>query len=106
LIFELYQELFDIRAGTDREGTISSIKSELPLRGANIWYLICSAIIASIGLNVNSPAIIIGAMLKSPLMSPILEAGTGYIKRNEGKLYDYRKSRINADILVIINQRQ
>ncbi len=72
------KHLFDIRTGTDKERTISSINSEIHLKGANIWYLICSAIIASIGLNVNSPAIIIGAMLISPLMSPILGIGMSF----------------------------
>ncbi|MEO6693823.1 MAG: DUF389 domain-containing protein, partial [Ignavibacteria bacterium] len=72
------QHLFDIKTGTDKEGTLSNIKSNIPLKGANIWYLICSAIVASIGLNVNSPAIIIGAMLISPLMSPILGIGMSF----------------------------
>ncbi|MEO8447188.1 MAG: DUF389 domain-containing protein [bacterium] len=76
--FNYLTDLFDIRAGTDKEGTISSVKSEISLKGANIWYLVCSAILASIGLNVNSPAIIIGAMLISPLMSPILGIGISF----------------------------
>jgi uncharacterized hydrophobic protein (TIGR00271 family) len=66
---------FDLRSDTDKENTISGIKAAIPLHGANIWYLICSALLASIGLDVNSPAIIIGAMLISPLMSPILGIG-------------------------------
>lgn len=66
-----------IRGGTDVEGTISEISSGVRLRGANVWMLVCSAILASIGLDVNSTAVIIGAMLISPLMSPILGVGLG-----------------------------
>ncbi len=60
---------------TDIEGTISGIKSGIVLEGPNLWILICSTIIACIGLDTNSPAVIIGAMLISPLMSPILGIG-------------------------------
>ncbi len=61
--------------GTDTAGTIREISENVTLRGANIWMLVCSAILASIGLDVNSTAVIIGAMLISPLMSPILGVG-------------------------------
>lgn len=45
------------------------------MAGANAWLLMCSIMIASLGLDLNSPAVIIGAMLISPLMSPILGIG-------------------------------
>jgi len=60
---------------TDVDGTINSIRSGVVLEGSNLWMLICSSIIACIGLDTNSPAVIIGAMLISPLMSPILGLG-------------------------------
>ena len=63
---------------TDIEGTIKSIKGGIVLEGSNLWILIFSASIACIGLNVNSPAVIIGAMLISPLMSPILGIGLSF----------------------------
>ncbi|MGF1534754.1 MAG: DUF389 domain-containing protein [Bernardetiaceae bacterium] len=63
---------------TDIVGTIEDIKSGIVLRGSNLWILICSIMIASIGLDVNSPAVIIGAMLISPLMSPILGIGLSF----------------------------
>ena len=69
------KDYIDLKSDTDKENTISSIEHSVPLRGANFWYLVCSALLASIGLDVNSPAIIIGAMLISPLMSPILGIG-------------------------------
>ncbi|RIJ95793.1 MAG: TIGR00341 family protein [Acidobacteria bacterium] len=67
--------LFGLWKGTDVNATIADIKGGVRLRGANVWMLICSAILASIGLDVNSAAVIIGAMLISPLMSPILGVG-------------------------------
>lgn len=57
------------------EGTISAIKKDMVFRGANVWILICSIVVASVGLNVNSTAVVIGAMLISPLMGPILAIG-------------------------------
>jgi uncharacterized hydrophobic protein (TIGR00271 family) len=53
-----------------------TIRSGVPFRGTNLWILICATFVASIGLNVNSAAVIIGAMLISPLMGPIM--GIGY----------------------------
>lgn len=73
-----FQEYFDLKSDTDKVNTVKSVKAEIPMRGANLWYLICSALLASIGLDVNSPAIIIGAMLISPLMSPILGIGLSF----------------------------
>lgn len=53
-----------------------SIESAVVFRGTNLWILIFAILIASVGLNMNSTAVIIGAMLISPLMGPI--AGVGY----------------------------
>ncbi len=69
---------FDIKASADREATVSVIRRDVYLKGSNIWYLICSALIASIGLDINSEAVIIGGMLISPLMTPILGIGLSY----------------------------
>lgn len=52
-----------------------SIKKNIWFRGSNVWILAFSIVIASVGLNVNSTAVIIGAMLISPLMGPIMGAG-------------------------------
>ncbi|WP_187260531.1 TIGR00341 family protein [Pontibacter beigongshangensis] len=67
--------IFNIQNETDEEGTIREIYDKTPIRGNNTWMLICSAMLASIGLDVGSGAVIIGAMLISPLMSPILGVG-------------------------------
>lgn len=68
--------LFNLHEGEDdREKVFESIKKNITYRGSNLWILACAIIIASIGLNVNSTAVIIGAMLISPLMGPIVGAG-------------------------------
>lgn len=64
----------------DRESeaeTIDNICKGIDFKGSNIWVLICAIFIASLGLNVNSTAVIIGAMLISPLMGPIMGIGLG-----------------------------
>ncbi|WP_126246133.1 TIGR00341 family protein [Chitinophaga rhizosphaerae] len=59
------------------DDVISSITKNSEFKGANLWTLIFAIFIASIGLNVNSTAVIIGAMLISPLMGPIMGIGLG-----------------------------
>lgn len=71
-----FSNLFNLREGEDsREKTLENIKANIDFKGANLWILSCAIIIASVGLNVNSTAVIIGAMLISPLMGPIVGAG-------------------------------
>lgn len=55
----------------------SNIREMVEFKGTNLWVLMFAIIIASIGLNVNSTAVIIGAMLISPLMGPIMGIGYG-----------------------------
>ncbi|MGK0391163.1 MAG: putative hydrophobic protein (TIGR00271 family) [Maribacter sp.] len=74
---DFFKHMFDLQSGMDREGTILNIKNNKRMQGANVWLLICSIMVASIGLDLNSQAVIIGAMLISPLMSPILGVGLG-----------------------------
>ena len=59
----------------DTDDAVQRIKSAIWFRGPNVWILAFSIIIASVGLNVNSTAVIIGAMLISPLMGPIIGMG-------------------------------
>ncbi|MPS73441.1 MAG: DUF389 domain-containing protein [Chryseobacterium sp.] len=58
-----------------KDKVLENVVSNISFRGSNLWILACAIIIASIGLNVNSTAVIIGAMLISPLMGPIVGAG-------------------------------
>jgi len=67
---------FDLHQGEDRkEAVLENVVSNISFRGANAWILACAIVVASVGLNVNSTAVIIGAMLISPLMGPIVGAG-------------------------------
>ncbi|MGB0838230.1 MAG: DUF389 domain-containing protein [Flavobacteriaceae bacterium] len=68
-------ELLDLRDGTDIPETIDKIKDGIQVKSHTAWILIFSIFIASIGLNVSSTAVVIGAMLISPLMGPILGVG-------------------------------
>ncbi len=61
----------------DEQETIKSISSDAVFHGAKLWVLVFAIFIASLGLNVNSTAVIIGAMLISPLMGPIIGMGLG-----------------------------
>jgi uncharacterized hydrophobic protein (TIGR00271 family) len=61
----------------DEQSIVESIKHGVNFKGTNLWTLIFAVLIASIGLNVNSTAVIIGAMLISPLMGPIMGIGLG-----------------------------
>ena len=73
------RRLLDFRE--DKAGdvaTIESLKGDVEFRGTKLWILICAILVASIGLNVNSTAVIIGAMLISPLMGPIIGFGLGF----------------------------
>ena len=59
------------------EDTVEAIRKGIVFRGTNLWVLIFATFIASLGLNTNSTAVIIGAMLISPLMGPIMGIGLG-----------------------------
>jgi uncharacterized membrane protein len=61
----------------EKKKVLDFVKSNISFRGSNLWILACAIVVASIGLNVNSTAVIIGAMLISPLMGLIVGAGFG-----------------------------
>jgi uncharacterized hydrophobic protein (TIGR00271 family) len=93
-------ELLDFRHDTDREATIAAIKSDIPFKGATAWILICSIFVASVGLNANSTAVVIGAMLISPLMGPILGIGLSIAINDIDTL---RKSLINLATMLVLS---
>jgi len=90
-------ELLDIREGTDREETIEKIKDGIPVKSHTAWILIFSILIASIGLNTSSTAVVIGAMLISPLMGPILGVGLS-IGIND--IDTLKRSLVNLGVMV------
>ncbi|MGB0165999.1 MAG: DUF389 domain-containing protein [Luteibaculum sp.] len=71
----IFKGTFNIREGAEVKATTEGIKRDISFKGHNSWILVFSIFIASIGLNVNSIPVIIGAMLISPLMGPILGLG-------------------------------
>ena len=84
---DLIKDILHLEKGVDKIATINEIKSKQSMSGANAWMLMCSIMIASIGLNLDSQAVIIGAMLISPLMSPILGIGLGVAINDKNALY-------------------
>ena len=91
----------DLQKGEEnKKSVIENITGAVSFRGSNIWILACAIIIASVGLNVNSTAVIIGAMLISPLMGPIVGAGFGL------GMYDFellKKSMKNLLIATVVS---
>jgi uncharacterized hydrophobic protein (TIGR00271 family) len=90
-------ELLDIREGTDKKETIQKIKDGIPVKSHTAWILIFSILIASIGLNTSSTAVVIGAMLVSPLMGPILGVGMSIAINDIDTL---RRSMINLGVMI------
>ncbi len=71
-------ELFDLRKDqADSEDIDETIRTNVKVAGTNLWVLFFAILVASVGLNVNSTAVVIGAMLISPLMGPIVGIGYG-----------------------------
>src|SRR5690554_7551992 len=93
-------ELFDIRNDTDHDATIEAVKKDIPFKGHTAWILIFSIFVASIGLNVSSTAVVIGAMLISPLMGPIVGIGLA-VAINDVLMI--RRSLINLGIMVFLS---
>ncbi|HQB24032.1 MAG TPA: TIGR00341 family protein, partial [Bacteroidales bacterium] len=75
-IIRFFKYYFYLRKDKENElETIANIRAGVEFKGASLWILIFAILIASLGLNVNSTAVIIGAMLISPLMGPIIGMG-------------------------------
>ena len=62
-IKKFFRELLDFREDTDRDATLAAIKGDIPFKGATAWILICSIVVASIGLINNSPVRLSGCNL-------------------------------------------
>ena len=90
-------ELLNIHDDTDRETTVESIKKDISFKGHNACILVFSIFVASIGLNVSSTAVVIGAMLISPLMGPIVGVGLSVAINDVDTL---KKSFVNLGVMV------
>lgn len=76
-ITTLLRDTLNLNDHIDTDSAERAIRSNIEFRGPNAWILAVAVIIASVGLNVNSIPVVIGAMLISPLMGPIFGLGLG-----------------------------
>ena len=97
---EYLPKLLSIKTGTDKEATAKTIREGISIKGHTAWILVFSILIASIGLNVSSTAVVIGAMLISPLMGPILGIGFSIAINDVDTL---KGSIINFGAMVILS---
>lgn len=93
-------DLLNIRKNTDQEATRAAITQDISFKGHTAWILVCSIFIASVGLNANSTAVVIGAMLISPLMGPILGIGMSIATNDIDTL---RRSLKNIAVMVVLS---
>lgn len=100
LMWRKIKDFAQLREDTDYEATIDTISKSVEFRGMNMWILVFAIIVASVGLNVNSTAVIIGAMLISPLMGPINGIGLSVGIMDE---YLLQKSVKNLGIMVLVS---
>ncbi|WP_037325423.1 DUF389 domain-containing protein [Salinimicrobium terrae] len=99
-IKEFLRELLDIHDDTDRETTMETVKRDISFKGHNAWILVFSIFVASIGLNVSSTAVVIGAMLISPLMGPIVGVGFSVAINDIDTL---KRSLVNLGVMVFLS---
>lgn len=93
-------ELLDFRHDTDHQATMDAIRGDIPFKGATAWILIFAVFVASIGLNANSTAVVIGAMLISPLMGPILGIGMAFAIND---LDVFKKSAVSLLTMIVLS---
>ena len=99
-LINFIQRVFNFKNDVDKNLVVNSIKSDISMRGTTSWILVCSILIASVGLNANSTPVVIGAMLISPLMGPILGLGFS-IATND--FQTFKNSSFNFFVMVFIS---
>ena len=95
-----WREYTSLNDYIDTQAANANIRSNIPFKGNNIYILFVAIVIASVGLNVNSIPVIIGAMLISPLMGPIIGFGYG-LGTNDTRLL--MTSLRNLGVMVLIS---
>ena len=94
------KSILSLHNDVDKNSTVNAIKADISMKGTTAWILICSILIASVGLNANSTPVVIGAMLISPLLGPILGLGFS-IATND--LVTLKNSFINFLVMVVLS---
>ena len=97
-ILDRIRKIVNLGGHMDTVTAAERIKEAIPFRGPNVWILACSILIASAGLSINSTAVIIGAMLISPLMGPIIGVGLS-LGTGDAKLLKF--STLNLVVMVV-----
>ncbi len=95
-----FKSLVNMKDHVDVKAAAVRIQSGIAFRGPNVFILACAIVIASVGLNLNSIPVIIGAMLISPVMGPILGFGLG-LGTNDTTLV--KESLKNFIVMVLIS---
>ena len=94
------KSILSFHKDVDKNSTVNAIKADVSMKGTTAWILICSILIASVGLNANSTPVVIGAMLISPLLGPILGLGFS-IATND--IVTLKNSFINFIVMVVLS---
>lgn len=94
------RDLVNLSEHIDVLAAMTNIRSNVPFRGPNVFILFFAILIASLGLNVNSIPVIIGAMLVSPLMGPIIGFGLGLGTNDTDLVWEALK---NLVVMVVIS---
>ena len=99
-VARFFKSLVNMRDHVDVTAAAVNIRGNIFFRGPNVFILACAIIIASVGLNLNSIPVIIGAMLISPVMGPILGFGLGLGTNDTALVKDSLKNFI---VMVVIS---
>lgn len=99
-VISFFRKLLDLREGAeDKQVIIENIKDDSDFSSARFWTLVFAVGVASVGLNINSIPVVIGAMLISPIMGPVVSIGLSLAINDWGLM---RRSFRNLIILVVI----
>jgi uncharacterized hydrophobic protein (TIGR00271 family) len=102
-VLNFFKNRFNLEEDRAAEQDIrENIRKEVHFKGANLWTLVFAIMIASVGLNVNSTAVIIGAMLISPIMGPIMGIGLGAGTSDFGLMRSGFKNLLGAAVISIL----
>lgn len=94
---------FDLHIGEeDKNKVFENVLANISFKGSSLWILACAIVIASVGLNMNSTAVIIGAMLISPLMGPIVGTGFALGTYDSGLLKKSIKNLLIATVVSLV----
>lgn len=100
-ITEFFKDRFNLQRDQEREDmVVAEIRRGVEFRGINTWVLVFAIMVASIGLNMDGTAVVIGAMLISPLMGPIMGVGLG-VGISDMRLI--KKASKNLAVMVVIS---